>query len=155
MRYDDGELEALLKELTSWAGLAPAEYFPDDREAETSTWGSVGSAALSRAATSIKLPGFLGEREHRVVVTFARGDKHTEFHAGRFGIVRHVALSTPRPAPGDNVWFANGERGQLPLLSVRLGPAQNFELAQHAVQSMLVRHGYPDVPVLPSTIPLR
>lgn len=68
-----------------------------------------GYDALATIAHLIKSPGFVGENEVRVVVTFVMGEEHIRYRPAAHGIVGYVVLAESpggarrtvmRPAPG-------------------------------------------------------
>lgn len=101
----------------------------------------------------IKTPGFAGENESRIVVTFAgRADDFVGFRATKTGIVRTAQLRS-RAVP-----LAPTNRTSvrpLPIRRVIMGPAQRYDLGAPAVRALLDRHGYTSVEVVPSEASLR
>lgn len=115
------------------------------------------SRALASLTRCIKGPGFAGESEARIHVSSLWGDHHAHFRPGADGIVRHYELmaSTPSEREAHRVTLRRDE-GVLPIRSVRLGPAQRFDLAEPAIRSLLSRYGHPSsVEVLESRVSLR
>lgn len=156
--YTTVEIDLKMRSLVQWAeesNLTPAVTTPV-RGADTARM--ILTDALAQAAATIKGAGFAGERELRVVVTFDFEDRHVEYHAGQFGVVRHALLTgSDGHADSDIVFPAPGGTlpvRRLPIRSVRLGPAHNARLGSPAVVSLLDRHGY-SAPVLESAVALR
>lgn len=163
--------------LASISGWRPVIYGQDERRAafdDLLAW--IGNHELSKASSTqelvaslpprfsegrmfngiyqfIKTPGFAGENESRVVVTFAdRADDHVGFRATKTGIVRtvHLRSRVPSPAPASPTTVH-----RLPIRRVVMGPAQRYDLSAPAVRALLDRHGYTSVEVVPSEASLR
>ncbi|MBO3089496.1 DUF2971 domain-containing protein [Cellulomonas dongxiuzhuiae] len=164
--YTDEEQEEGVRSLIDWAREAHdiAEQAPvldpewgEPTPTEWFRWEA--HDARSKLTRLMKTPGFAGEDEVRTVVTFGHSDRHVRYRSSRYGIVRHVELAPAHD--GKDLWFAApaGEAPRsprrLPIRSIRLGPALNFELAAPAVESLLRAHGFESVEVLGSEVPLR
>lgn len=114
--------------------------------------------ALATIAHLIKSPGFVGENEVRVVVTFMMGEEHIRYRAAAHGIVGYAVLAESpggarwtvmRPVPGMRAVVTS-----LPVTSVRLGPLLREEQASTMkgfLRSLDLRH----VDILTSDVPLR
>lgn len=176
----DPEHEAHAPEdgLANISGWRPVMYSQDDRTAafdELLAW--IGNHELVAGATTtrelienlpprfsegrmfnglyqfIKTPGFAGENESRIVVTFAdRADDYVGFRATKTGIVRTAQLrSRGVPLAPTNRTTVR----PLPIRRVIMGPAQRYDLGAPAVRALLDRHGYTSVEVVPSEASLR
>lgn len=115
------------------------------------------SRAIASLTRCIKGPGFAGEAEARIHVSSLWGDHHAHFRHGADGIVRHYELMASIPSAQDahrvTLWT---DADPLPIRSVRLGPAQRFELVEPAMRSLLSRCGYGrSVEVTASRVSLR
>ena len=102
-------------------------------------------------ACSVKHESFSEEREWRIV-TYPKGATLNGVHPQNFeGVsVRPTArLLLPymsvEPLPGK----------RLPILEVRCGPSQFQEQSSRAMQILLRNHGYNNLPITLSTVPLR
>lgn len=159
--YTDTEIAVLARSILDYAHVlrervvrAPAPIA--DSGLRTTEEVALGMA-LYRAAACVKGAGFAGEREARVLTTFLGSERHVDFHAGTYGIVRHARLKRSRSwgvSAVDGDGRTNTPVPRLPLLSVTLGPAHNGRLAAPAVEALLDRHGY-NVPVRRSGVTLR
>lgn len=164
--YTAEEREEGVRSLIHWArevhGAVEQAPTPDpeDGDPSPSEWFYYeADRARGRLTRLMKAAGFAGEVEARTVVTFLLGDRHVRYRASSYGVVRHLELV---PAiDGKDIWFAPiagaspRSPRRLPIRSVRLGPALNFQLAAPAVRSLLRAHGYESVEVLGSDVPLR
>ena len=162
--YQDEEREAAFTDLAVWAAEAYESALHADWDGPESgelsplqTLNYEMSRAIASLTRCIKGRGFAGEAEARVHVSSLWGDHHAHFRHGADGIVRYYELMTrsgPSPARNEVEW--REETNPMPIRSIRLGPAQRFELAEPAIRSLLSRWGYGEsVEVSPSGVSLR
>lgn len=112
--------------------------------------------ALATIAHLVKMQGFAGEHEVRVVATFFAADEHIQYRPGAYGIVGYAELgAAPRGHPTSEVLrpTSRAER-RLPIRSVRLGPLLGDE-HERTVDAFLRKFGYVDAGVERSMVPLR
>lgn len=105
--------------------------------------GTVG-ATLANLACTIKHPAFEEEAEYRQFYQLGATELvlDVKFRNGRFGLTPYVDV----PFIVD---------GSLPLISVTIGPCNDFELESFAVKALLEKYSYSNVEVVESRIPLR
>jgi hypothetical protein len=153
--YNDTEKNAALREFVESARqrlgkLEAASEKGSDPEEEIAYMhedytGQIGSG-LATLAQCMKADAFSGESEVRAVATFGWGDDHSYFRSTGYGVVRYVNLvSAPGPGRPRVVLPPTSEAPRLPILSVRLGPAQVVQNSEGAAQALLKRYGYPQV----------
>lgn len=162
--YQRSDVEAVLRELVAAADAEARQIEGTSGMSEdekTSRYESVqdwGYEALATIAHLIKSPGFAGENEVRVVVTFPWGAEHIRYRSSSDGIVAYVVLAESphgprhtvlRPEPGSKEAVTT-----LPVASVRLGPLLRPEQAK-TVTSFLHSLKLKNVDVLTSDVPLR
>jgi hypothetical protein len=114
--------------------------------------------ALATIAHLIKSPGFSGENEVRIVVTFVVGHDQISYRAGSNGIIGYATLTQApsghgsavlRPTPGKPATTT------VPLKSVRIGPLLSEE-HENTVNGFLSLHGHDrDIAITRSEVPLR
>lgn len=158
--YDDKDIRETFSHLVSWADRAQTEAegaeWPDPESGDPSPSQEFGyqlSRAIASLTRCVKAPGFAGETEARVLISFLWGDLHAHSRATPRGIVRHFSLGTAVEG-GKAVTFDRKESVILPIKSVTLGPGLRFELAAPAIRSLLGRYDY-EVEVLESDVRLR
>lgn len=104
---------------------------------------------VTRYATFFKHKTFQEEQEWRLIYSPTE-DAHSsqiKFRSGRLGIIPYTEIGLPE-CEGD------GQRGILPIVSVRIGPTAQPKLERKAL-GMLTRDMYPNLEFLDSAIPLR
>lgn len=162
--YQDGERAAAFNDLAVWAARAYESALHADWDGPESgelsplqTLNYEMSRAVAALTRCIKGRGFAGEAEARVHVSSLWGDHHAHFRHGAGGIVRYYELMRRSgPSPTRNKVESCEKTDPMPILSIRLGPAQRFELAEPAIRSLLSRWGYGEsVEVSPSGVSLR
>lgn len=162
--YRESEVETAVQELVVAADaeisqIASTSGMTDDELSfaydGVQDWGY---EALATIAHLIKSPGFAGENEVRVVVTFVMGEEHIRYRAAAHGIVGYAVLAASpggtrraalRPPPGEKAVVTS-----LPVKSVRLGPLLREEQVSTMtgfLRSLDLRH----VDILTSDVPLR
>lgn len=159
--YDEETTREAFLNLATWADRARADAeqseWPDPDSGDPSPSQQFGyhlSRAIASLTRCVKAPGFSGETEARVLVSFLVGDVHAHARATPRGIVRHFSMGQGT-SDGKAVTFTGKQRKRLPIKTVTLGPGLRFELAAPAIRSLLDRHGYEKVKVLKSHVQLR
>ncbi len=95
-------------------------------------------------ACIIKHPAFEEENEYRQIYQPATSTLSlvTKYQMGRFGLTPYVELE-----------FLHKEK--LPIQSIMIGPCRDPDSEVRSLRLMLAEHGYSDVEVFTSGIPLR
>lgn len=95
-------------------------------------------------ACIIKHPGFEEEAEYRQIYqpSTSQLSLKTKYRMGRFGLTSYVEIG-----------FL--QEGKLPIESVTIGPCRDLDSEERSLSMLLSNHGYGDVEVLKSGIPLR
>lgn len=142
--------------LRGWVDDAPDEeshYFRRD-DLRNEAW-----SAASALAHLVKAPGFAGENEVRVVATAILPAAHLQHRPSPRGVVSYFRLTRSNSDQQDLI--RRNIRGSdwptppsLPLRSVRLGPVLSMENGA-TVERMLQIHGFGEVDVQRSRVPLR
>ena len=146
-------LEATARELPTLEAAADAEEFAELRD----VLNGKALEALGTIAHLLKGPGFSGEREVRVVVTFLLADQHIRYRPGPNGIVSYGLLTRAgKSHPMTRVVHRSKKNSgkPLPILSVRLGPLLNEEHIS-TVKRLLVGNKLKSADVKVSTVKLR
>lgn len=145
--------DAEIKQIETMSGMTDEDLTPAYESVQE--WGY---DALATIAHLIKSPGFSGEHEVRVVVTFMMGEEHIRYRAAAHGVVGYAVLAESprgprrtvlRPAAGNTALVTS-----LPVKSVRLGPLLRAEQVS-TVTGLLRSLDLRSVNVLTSDVPLR
>lgn len=101
-------------------------------------------ATLNNIACIIKHPKFEEEREYRHFYQPKNNPlKLTPFFIpGKFGLTPYVKIN-----------FL--EKKRLPLKTITVGPCQDFNIEYNALKVFLTKHGYENVEIIESSIPMR
>jgi hypothetical protein len=99
---------------------------------------------FNNVACIIKHSTFVEEHEYRQIYQTARSALHldTKYRTGRFGLTPYVEIE-----------FL--QKGKLPIQSIMIGPCRDPDSETRSLKLMLSEHGYGDVEVFISRIPLR
>jgi hypothetical protein len=99
---------------------------------------------FNNVACIIKDSTFIEENEYRQIYQPARSalSLDTKYRTGRFGLTPYVEIE-----------FL--QKGKLPIQSIMIGPCRDLDSETRLLKLMLSQHGYGDVEVFPSGIPLR
>lgn len=161
--YDPGKVERALLELASSVRVErqAITVATGDSEDVERRWDGLkidAYVALSAIAHLVKSPGFSGEREVRLVSTFAELGDHVHFRAGAYGIVGYINLAT---LPAGHTSFrvirkpaVTSDLETLPIRSIRLGPLASPEQIS-TLRLLLDRNDLPGVDIERSSVPLR
>ena len=92
----------------------------------------------------IKHPAFEEENEYRQIYQPATSTLSlvTKYRMGRFGLTPYVEIEFPH-------------KEKLPIQSIMIGPCRDPDSEVRSLRLMLAEHGYSDVEVFTSGIPLR
>jgi len=127
--------------------LARVEEFLHDHdfgEVEVGYLMGMLEGTFNNVACIIKHSAFEEENEYRQIYQPARSalSLDTKYRMGRFGLTPYVEIG-----------FL--ERGKLPVQSIMIGPCRDPDSETRSLKLMLSEHGYGDVEVFTSGIPLR
>jgi hypothetical protein len=158
--YNDDEmvraLEALIDKIdATTASIQSSTAPPDEKDQALQDVGEWAYDDLAEIAHLIKQPGFAGENEVRIVVTFFMHRRHIKYRAGAYGVVAYAELVT-NPSGGStySVLPKKDAVETLPIRSVRLGPLLHEEHVE-SLKSFLRNNGLDAVDVSRSGVPLR
>jgi hypothetical protein len=158
--YEPERHNRLARDLVVNGINAAKKVRPSGKTIKTSLYQMAGriTGQLARTfAYRIKHKSFAEEQEWRLVYQAPPMEKPgeeskprpREFRAGERGIVPYVVMDFPP------VYHDPNPKPDLPLVSVRTGPTAHPALAARAVRYLLDDHGYRDIEVLKSSVPLR
>jgi hypothetical protein len=99
----------------------------------------------------IKDPGFVDEREVRLVMNAWPAWRFVSYRASRLGFVPYIRLTTFSGTAPD--YPTEGQH--LPIKQICIGPTRYPELAKAGLEQMLEWQGYHEVEVILSKIPFR
>jgi hypothetical protein len=148
-------LDALIGALD--VAMAAAAKISDPQGAEFAYDGINDGAteALATIAHLVKSPGFSGENEVRIVVTFDVHGPHVRFRQGIRGIVGYVHLTAAGSSGSTKVCYERQHtHWSVPLKSIRTGPLLGSE-HKKSVESMLRGGRVGSIKVTRSQVPLR
>ncbi len=151
--YSDGPVRETVERLGLQLDQEPLDMVDDDYD-YVAGLEMAAQRDLATLAHQVKSPGFSGEHERRVVATFDAGSKHIRYRASAAGIVSYLPLGV-RPEGWRPAQVLPAEQAApLPLRSVTLGPKHAREHVG-LIEDLLRAHGYVDVTVQLSSVPLR
>lgn len=152
--YDTVEQRALaeahLRAYAAGPAAAPADWA--SRSDARSQFMPITRAKLSSLVSLLKHPAFADEREVRHVEGTIGGE--VRFRATGRGIVPYVEMRAVELIRWNGVSLAGDEITRLPIHEVAVGPGAGPS-ACASLQRYLASHGYGDVNVRMSSIPLR
>jgi hypothetical protein len=163
--YDTSDAERALRELElsttkGLRGVRDATSHEHHSELMDELKGKAYEA-LGAIAHLIKEPGFSGEREVRVVMTYLFANQHIQYRPGEHGVVSYGLLtraprehSTTRILHRPKMDSRTRPDRPLPLRSVRLGPLLSDEHAS-TVNRLLTKNDLGSVDVRRSEVRLR
>jgi hypothetical protein len=98
--YDDHEIDKALSALVAETESTASSIENSDADEDVKNDGlehlsETTYSDLAEIAHLIKEPGFSGENEVRVVVTFLWRGKHVRYRSGAYGVVGYVELASP------------------------------------------------------------
>jgi hypothetical protein len=157
--YDEDEIADALTELVAKAQNLhdSIESLDEDENVKSDGFEHLNEttyADLAELAHLIKEPGFAGENEVRVVVTFFWGMSHVKYRSGAYGVVGYAELSSPPRGRGTSRVVDVRKAEPLPIRSVRTGPLLHKDHTT-SVESFLRNIGHSDAEVFASAVPLR
>ncbi len=157
--YDEGQIADALTELVAKAQSLKdsIEGMDEDDDVMSDAFEHLSEttyADLAELAHLIKEPGFAGENEVRVVVTFFWGMRHVKYRSGAYGVVGYAELSSAPQGRGTRRVVDVKQAEPLPIRSVRTGPLLHQDHTR-SVESFLRNVGHPDAEVFASAVPLR
>ncbi|WP_104105425.1 DUF2971 domain-containing protein [Nocardioides sp. 616] len=149
-------LEALIDKIdATTASVRSSTADPDEKDQALQNFGEEAYNDLAEIAHLIKEPGFSGEDEVRIVVTFFMQQRHIKYRAGSYGIMGYAELVTDPSGSGSyRVLPKKDAEEVLPIRSVRLGPLLHEEHVE-SVESFLRNNGLRGITVSRSEVPLR
>lgn len=152
----DAALQALVDRLNASAeAIERSGFSQDEKDGAYDMLQSEAYRDVAEIAHLIKEPGFSGENEVRVVVTFFWGDDHIKHRAGRYGVVGYTELAASSDGKQRiHVVPRTDATAALPIRSVRIGPLLHKE-HKASVRGFLRKHGHGSVAVRRSKVPLR
>lgn len=105
------------------------------------------------AIYQIKHPGFVDEREARLVLAAYPAWRFVNFRTSKLGFVPYVRLTSydKRGILGHHPKKSR----PLPIKKICIGPTRYPDVAQAGLEGLLARNGYHDVEVIHSAIPFR
>lgn len=137
--------------------------YVDSRHDVGDNFGSIfrdrGSSSYVDAVASIKHRDFRREREVRYAVT--RPENPAAIHPNPAGGQTHVRITGAAVNPFATDWDAHDPEyyqaapSNLPIVSIWVGPRNNFASEKARLRSLLDANGYGSVTILKSTSPLR
>ena len=156
--YDDDEMDKVLSALVAQTESTANSIKNSDEDEDVKNdglehLGETCYSDLAEIAHLVKEPGFSGENEVRIVVTFLWRGKHVRYRSGTYGVVGYVELASPEHG-GTRQVVAKNDITQLPIRSVRTGPLLNVDHVP-SVESFLRNSRHKDVVVEASRVPLR
>lgn len=127
--------------------LVRVDQFLDDHEfgaVEVGYLEGMLRGIFNIVACIIKHSTFVEENEYRQIYqpTKSALSLDTKYRTGRFGLTPYVEIE-----------FL--QKGKLPIQSIMIGPCRDPDSEARSLKLMLSQHGYGDVVVSPSGIPLR
>ncbi|WP_183092431.1 DUF2971 domain-containing protein [Nocardioides stalactiti] len=158
--YTEADIEAALQALvdkidSATTSIRSSTADPDEKDEALQDVAEWAYSDLAEIAHLIKEPGFSGESEVRIVVTFFMQQKHIKYRAGAYGIVGYAELVTdPSGGGAHRVLPKKDAVDALPIKSVRLGPLLHEEHLE-SVETFLRNNGLRGVGVSRSEVPLR
>ncbi|MBN9105485.1 MAG: hypothetical protein J0I14_10820 [Propionibacteriaceae bacterium] len=156
--YSSADMDQALHNLIEYREEKRAwEQQARDGEEFDERWQEVEADILGQMATlagRYKSPGFMGEREHRVLVGAEWGSAHLHHRAGRYGVVAYAELTGAPDASTRFLYGTEPATRTLPIRSVRVGPGLPEENVR-TVQRLLRVNGFEDVAVKRAEVPLR
>lgn len=157
--YDEDEIARALTELVAKAQSLHHSVESMDADDDVKSEGfeylnDTTYANLAELAHLIKEPGFAGENEVRMVVTFFWGMRHVKYRSGAYGVIGYAELSSPPQGRGTRQVVDAKQAEPLPIRSIRTGPLQHTDHVT-SVKSFLKNVGHRDVEVFASAVPLR
>lgn len=152
--YDCDEQRELLRRAWWFAAIQPAGPESTSDQPDWKLGLDAAESALAGVIAYLKHPGFVSERETRFVFDGRRFDDLLHFRSGPLGITPYIELAgSPEPKSVGHVTAQVPDK--LPILGVRVGPAQDQDLAARGVRSLLTASGRPEVEVSVSSVPYR
>lgn len=157
--YDDHDIDDALTQLVAETkaradSIANSDTDDNDKSDGLEHLGDTTYSALAEIAHLIKEPGFSGENEVRIVVTFLWRGRHVKYRSGAYGVVGYVELCSRKSGRAGIRVVAKDEAGPLPLRSVRTGPLLHEDHVP-SIESFLRNNNHQDVTVTASQVPLR
>ena len=157
--YDEDEIADALTELVAKAQSLhdSIESMDEDDNVKSDGFEHLNEttyADLAELAHLIKEPGFAGENEVRVVVTFFWGMSHVKYRSGAYGVVGYAELSSPPQGRGTRRVVDVRQVEPLRIRSVRTGPLLHKDHVT-SVKSFLQNVEHSDAEVFASAVPLR
>ncbi|ACZ20267.1 hypothetical protein Sked_02980 [Sanguibacter keddieii DSM 10542] len=164
--YDKDSRNCAFEDLVTWAsGIEDStggrhseeDISSMDRDSRYIDNASRLGLSISRLAQFVKGPGFSGENESRLVVTpgYWTNPKIISFRASTVGIVRYLCIQAAETLDRHDEKSRGARVRTLPIRSITVGPAQNFELVRPSLEALLDRYGYRGVEIKRSTTSLR
>jgi hypothetical protein len=157
--YDDNEIDDALTQLVADTkatanSIADSDADENEKSDGLEHLGETSYSALAEIAHLIKEPGFSGENEVRIVVTFLWRGRHIKYRSGAYGVVGYVELGSPKSGRAAMRVVAKDDAGPLPLRSVRTGPLLHDDHVP-SIESFLRNSNHQTVTVTASQVPLR
>lgn len=110
---------------------------------------------MSTLAGRYKSPGFMGEREYRVLVSAEWGYRHLHHRAGQYGVVAYAKLTGAPDVKSRFLYGTKAATRSLPIRSVRVGPGLPDENVATVARLLMVNGYVNDVRVAKCRVPLR
>lgn len=152
--YDPAEQRSLVEAHLHAYASGPAAA-PSNWATRSDAWSQflpITRARLSSLASLLKHPAFAEEQEVRYVEGARGGNTH--FRATGRGIIPYLELRAVELIKWNDVLLAGDNTTRLPIVEVVVGPGASLG-ACASLQRFLASHGYSDVKVSMSAIPLR